>query len=121
MLFHSDFGHSEPSDENVEKMLAWAGEGFRRIFALVGGSIIDAAKLPALREARPVSDLFEGKIKPVKARELIIIPATRGAGSEVTNVSVLEIKRRRAKMGLADDALYADQAVLMPSRLADLP
>ena len=39
----------------------------------------------------------------------------------MTNISILEFKERHTKFGLADDALYADEAVLIPELLEKLP
>ena len=49
------------------------------------------------------------------------MPTTCGTGSEVTNISIAEIKAKHTKMGLADDTLFADDAVLIPELLRGLP
>ena len=51
----------------------------------------------------------------------MILPTTCGTGSEVTNISIAEIKSRHTKMGLADDTLLADDAVLIPELVRGLP
>ena len=48
-------------------------------------------------------------------------PTTCGAGSESSNVTIAEFIQKNSKMGLADDALYADYAVLIPELLEELP
>ena len=50
-----------------------------------------------------------------KGKELILVPTTCGTGTEVTNISILALLSRRTKKGLANDAMYADQAVMIPS------
>ena len=50
-----------------------------------------------------------------------MIPTTCGTGSEVTNISILAFCERNIKMGLADDRLYADKAILIPEFLENLP
>ena len=65
--------------------------------------------------------MLERKIPIEKARQLVILPTTCGTGSEVTNISIAEIKSRHTKMGLADDALLADDAVLIPELVRGLP
>ena len=47
-------------------------------------------------------------------KQLVILPTTCGTGSEVTNISIAEITSKHTKMGLADDAIVADDAVLVP-------
>jgi len=49
------------------------------------------------------------------------LPTTCGTGSEVTNISIAEITSKHTKMGLADDAIVADDAVLVPELLKGLP
>ena len=44
-----------------------------------------------------------------------------GTGSEVTNISILELKSRHTKLGLAEPALFANAAVLIPELLQGLP
>lgn len=122
VLMHGDYQKGEPTDDMVEKMYADIKEyTYGRVFGIGGGSVLDVAKLFALRKFSPVTDLFERKIEPVKEKELILIPTTCGTGSEVTNISILELKSKNTKMGLADDALFANSAVLIPTLLSQLP
>ncbi|MFT9055203.1 MAG: 4-hydroxybutyrate dehydrogenase [Ethanoligenens sp.] len=122
VVFLRDFGQGEPSDEMVDKLAAHVQRlNYRRIVGIGGGSILDVSKLFALRQVAPACDLFEKKFEPVKANGLILVPTTCGTGSEVTNISILELKQRNTKLGLAVDAIYADHAVLVPELLQDLP
>ncbi|MCC8109587.1 MAG: iron-containing alcohol dehydrogenase, partial [Planctomycetes bacterium] len=57
----------------------------------------------------------------IKDKELVLVPTTCGTGSEVTNISILELKSRHTKLGLAVDELYADSAVMIPELLTGLP
>ena len=66
-------------------------------------------------------DLFDKKVSFIKDKELIIVPTTCGTGSEVTNISIAEIKSKHTKMGLASDELFANQAVLIPELIKGLP
>lgn len=50
-----------------------------------------------------------------------MVPTTCGTGSEITNISILELKSRKTKLGLAHETLYADQAFLVPELLEILP
>lgn len=121
VLYQEKYGLGEPSDEMAEKLYADMKGNFKRIIAIGGGTIIDIAKLYALKNVSPVLDLFDRKLEIVKDKELILVPTTCGTGSEVTNISILELKSRQTKMGLATDELYADRAVMIPELLDGLP
>lgn len=121
VLFREDYGKGEPSDEMAEAIAKDIPVGTKRIVAIGGGSILDLAKLYALKQTLPILDLYDGKISPEKDKELILVPTTCGTGSEVTNISILALTSRGTKKGLAHDALYADAAVLVPELLMDLP
>ena len=120
-IFQEKYGTGEPTDEMVEAIYADIMGQHSRIIAVGGGTVLDIAKLFALKELSPVIDLFDGKIAPVKNKELILVPTTCGTGSEVTNISILALTAKGTKKGLASDALYADYAVLIPELLENLP
>ena len=116
------YGSGEPTDRMVEMLLEdLKGLQYKRVIAIGGGSILDVGKLLVLKEMSPVQDLFERKLALVKEKEFIAIPTTCGTGSEVTNISVLELLGKNTKMGLAADELYADYAILIPELLGTLP
>ena len=122
VLYQEKYGLGEPSDEMAESIYADMKDGdFKRIIAIGGGTIIDISKLYALKNVTPIPDLFDRKLDIVKDKELILVPTTCGTGSEVTNISILELKSRHTKMGLATDELYADAAVMIPELLSGLP
>lgn len=121
-IYRGDYGSGEPTDLMVEAIYKDIKDiDYKRVIAIGGGTIIDVAKLLALKTFSPVVDLFGKKIPAEKTKELIIIPTTCGTGSEVTNISILELTAINTKMGLADDALFPDYAVLIPSLLDNLP
>ena len=122
LVFVEEYGTGEPSDEMVEAIVAdCEAFSYQRVIAIGGGTIIDISKLFALRQISPVLDLYDHKVTAHKEKELLILPTTCGTGSEVTNISILELCSRHTKLGLADDALYEDQAVLVPELLKGLP
>ena len=122
VLYQEKYGLGEPSDEMAENIYADMKDGdFKRIIAIGGGTIIDISKLYALKNVTPILDLFDRKLDIVKDKQLILVPTTCGTGSEVTNISILELKSRHTKMGLATDELYADTAVMIPELLSGLP
>ncbi len=122
VLYQEEYGMGEPSDEMAEKIYAAMPKtGIKRIIAIGGGTIIDIAKLYALKNVSPILDLYDRKMDIIKDKELVLVPTTCGTGSEVTNISILELKSRHTKMGLAVDELYADSAVMIPELLKGLP
>lgn len=122
VLFHKKYGSGEPSDEMINAIIKDMGdETYKRVIAIGGGSVIDIAKLLSVKHTDNILDLFDCKIPIVKDKKLIIVPTTCGTGSEVTNISVAELKSRHTKKGLAEDELYADYAVLIPELVRNLP
>ena len=125
VIYQEKYGAGEPSDEMAEAIYhdiyADGKAAPERIIAIGGGTIIDLAKLYALKQTAPILDLYDGKIPVEKDKELILVPTTCGTGSEVTNISILALKSRGTKKGLANDAMYADAAVLVPEFLEGLP
>lgn len=122
VIYRGDYGKGEPTDLMVEAIYKDIKDlDYDRVIAVGGGTIVDVAKLLALKTFSPVVDLFDKSIPAEKTKKLVIVPTTCGTGSEVTNISILELTQRHTKLGLADDALYADYAVLIPELLNDLP
>lgn len=116
------YGNGEPNDRMVEEILNDTKDiPYHRVIAIGGGTILDVAKLFALKNIAPVQDLFERKMPIIKEKELIMVPTTCGTGSEVTNISILELLAKKTKMGLAVDELFADYAALIPELLNTLP
>jgi 4-hydroxybutyrate dehydrogenase len=121
-IFQEKYGIGEPSDEMIDAIAAEMKKyKFNRVIAFGGGTIIDIAKLCALDLPVKSIDLFEGRVPPVKIKELVIVPTTCGTGSEVTNISIAEIKSKHIKKGLAVDQIYAEHAVLIPETMKGLP
>lgn len=122
IINYRNYGKGEPSDAMVEGIYQdLKGREYNRVIAIGGGTVLDIAKLFALKNISPVVDLYEHKLEIVKNKELILVPTTCGTGSEVTNISILELISRHTKMGLAAEELYADTAVLIPELLSNLP
>lgn len=123
VLFRENYGiGGEASDEMVKAMYENIKRiSYERVIAIGGGSILDIGKLFALKNISPVEALFQRKLEIIKEKELVLVPTTCGTGSEVTNISVLELKAKKIKIGLATDELYADSAVMIPELLQCLP
>lgn len=122
ILFQERFGAGEPSNVMMDMLFHEARKHqYKRVIAVGGGTVIDMAKLLALGGNGAAAEYFNGQIPLVKEKELVLIPTTCGTGSEMTNISILEIKEQNTKKGLAVDALYADYSVLIPDLLKSLP
>ena len=122
VLFFEDYGSGEPTDEMIDAMAADMKKySCDRIIAFGGGTIVDICKVLALAIPESAVKLFTGETAPVKERKLTVIPTTCGTGSEVTNVAIAELIPLNVKMGLAVEETYADDAVLIPEVLEDLP
>ena len=121
-IIQDKYGAGEPSDEMIQRIMDDnASCEFDCVIAIGGGTVIDISKLFSLGILENVTAAFERTIPIVKQKQLVIIPTTCGTGSEVTNISIAELKQKHTKLGLADDAILADDAVLIPELLRSLP
>lgn len=121
-IFQEKYGVGEPSDEMMNKILKdIPDKEIKRVIAIGGGTVIDISKLLIFKGVTDVVDLFDKKIPFIRDKELIIVPTTCGTGSEVTNISIAELKSKKTKMGLAVDELLANYAVLIPELMKGLP
>ena len=120
--FKSMYGNGEPTDAMVDALL----EDFRktdcnRIIAIGGGAVIDMAKILMLDGNASAAEYYQRKVPLKRVRPLIAVPTTCGAGSESSNISIAEILELGTKLGLADNTIYPDYAVLIPTLLSELP
>lgn len=121
-LFQDRYGLGEPTDEMVSAMYEDMKEmNYSRIIAIGGGSVIDISKLFVLRYILPLADLFDKKISFRKEKKLILVPTTCGTGSEVTNISIVNLLSVGTKKGLAVPELFPEYAVLIPEFVEKLP
>ena len=121
VLFQEKYGAGEPSDEMIDAIRKDIPAGVKRIIAVGGGTIIDISKVLVFKGDWSTQDIFTGKLIPKKERDLVVVPTTCGTGSEVTNITITELKALKTKKGLALDSLYADKAYLIPEMLKTLP
>jgi len=120
--FKGKYGTGEPTDVMIDRLMQdFAQTKCTRIIAVGGGAVIDMAKLLVLEGSNRAEDIFLCRTELKKVRPLIAVPTTCGAGSEVSNVSIAEITSLHTKLGLAADEIYADDAVLIPELLEQLP
>lgn len=120
--FKNKYGISEPTDIMIDQLIAdYKASGCDRIIAIGGGAVIDMAKVLVLKDADNTEDIFLRRVPVEKAHTLIAVPTTCGAGSEVSSVSITSLTRRGSKLGLADEAIFPDCAVLIPELLTEMP
>ena len=120
----------EPAMETVERMAAFlAHEGpFDTVFAVGGGSVLDAAKaallmhetgLP-LRElfgVNMVSKRFPGRAFP----RIIAVPTTSGTGSEATQYANIVDRRAGVKKLIAEAQCVPAKGCVVPGYAAAMP
>lgn len=122
VVFKENYGIGEPSDEIVEAMYGNIKRiSYERVIAIGGGSILDIGKLFALGSILPIRDLYEHKLETIKEKELVLVPTTCGTGSEITNISILELKAAKVKIEISTDEFYADSVIIIPEVLQSLP
>ncbi|MFU0553690.1 4-hydroxybutyrate dehydrogenase [Gardnerella vaginalis] len=121
VIFQENYGKGEPSDAMVDAIVRDIHTTPKRVIGIGGGTVLDISKVCALKQTSPLEDLVDGKIPVQKGADLILVPTTCGTGSEVTNVAVFSLTKRNTKKGLANDACYATDAVLIPELLKSLP
>ena len=122
VIFRNQFGTGEPTDDMVDAIHdSLAGSEYDRIIAVGGGSIIDTAKVLAVAGPDDTTDMLYDRMPDLtKHHGLIVVPATCGTGSEVTNISVISRISKGVKQGLTSPAMYPDEAVLIPGLLDTL-
>lgn len=121
-LFQDDYGLGEPSDIIIDKILQnISGRNIKRMIGIGGGTILDITKLLCIANATSTEQIFEDQIPLVRDKEMILIPTTCGTGCEVTCVSVVDITKRKTKIGKRIEANYADAAVLIEQLLDSIP
>ncbi|MET3697001.1 4-hydroxybutyrate dehydrogenase [Bacillus oleivorans] len=121
-LFQDDYGLGEPSDIIIDKIIHDIyGKEIKRIIGIGGGTILDISKLLCIKDASSTEEIFEDQIPLVRDKELILIPTTCGTGCEVTCVSVVDITKRKTKIGKRIEENFADAAVLIEELLDSIP
>ncbi len=122
VLFKENYGIGNTSDDIVESMYEHVRRiSHERIIAIGEKCILEIGKIFSLKNISPVIDLYNHKLEIIKEKELVLVPTRLGIGSEVNNISVLELKENDMKMSLVADELYADSTVMITELLSKLP
>ncbi len=121
-LIQEDFGVGEPSDIMVNKILIATQKLYiKRIIGIGGGTVLDISKLLVLRDVCDVDDIFYETSPLFKDKDLILIPTTCGTGAEMTCVSVVDMTKRKVKIGKRIDGNFASSVILIEELIKGLP
>ncbi|MGB4984836.1 MAG: iron-containing alcohol dehydrogenase [Erysipelotrichaceae bacterium] len=123
IYFKNDYVLGEPDSDSMEQLINdFLSTKCQRIIAIGGGAVIDMAKILTIAyEGMDLLSIFQKKVQPNRLRDLIAIPTTCGAGSEVSNISILEMKAINSKLGLAIDEIFPTKAIIIPSLMRTIP
>ena len=119
----------EPGTETVERMTAFLDKGkFDTIFAIGGGSVLDAAKAAYLvhQTGEPLKELFgvnkySTRFPEIPLRRIIAVPTTSGTGSEATQYANIVDKSAGVKKLIAEAQCVPEAACLVPRYTATMP
>jgi alcohol dehydrogenase class IV len=109
-----------PKDYEVERGVdAYRESGCNAVIGIGGGSAIDAAKAIALLATNDGTihqyegvDLVARPLPP-----MVMVPTTAGAGSEVSQFSIIVDSKRKVKMTIVSKSLIPDIAIIDPQTL----
>jgi alcohol dehydrogenase class IV len=116
----------DPTDVNVEDGLAALQEAEADlVVAFGGGSVLDAAKMIAVRAANPGHlRRYRGYHQiPAAGTPLIAVPTTAGTGSEATRVAVITDTdtEHDEKLMILDGSLVPEVAIVDPELTLTMP
>lgn len=123
-VFFSDIV-PDPTIENVEKGLSLYRENkCECVIAVGGGSVLDCAKVIALRAANPRVSVKMMSLYVVPCRKsapIFAVPTTSGTGSEITFFSVITDAKNHKKLPLLSDKYLPEKIVFDSALLENVP
>jgi alcohol dehydrogenase class IV len=115
----------EPSIENVETVFREQIEPFGpdAVLSIGGGSVLDAAKLFAVRltNHQPLREWLGVDLIQTPGVPLILVPTTAGTGSEVTPNAIVTLPDAALKVGIVSRHLLPQLVILDATLTLDLP
>lgn len=115
----------EPTIENVETVFKEQIEPFApdAVLSIGGGSVLDAAKLFAVRltNHQPLREWLGIDLIPTPGVPLILVPTTAGTGSEVTPNAIVTLPDEELKVGIVSRHLLPQLVILDANLTLDLP
>lgn len=116
---------SDPTSENVENGVKLFNENkCECVIAAGGGSVLDCAKVIALRAANPhisLNLMYMHVIPCRKAVPLYAVPTTSGTGSEVTYFSVVTNTEKNKKKIVISDKFLPEKIIFDYELLRQVP
>jgi alcohol dehydrogenase class IV len=115
----------EPTIENIETVFGKQIEPFApdAVLSIGGGSVLDAAKLFAVRltNRQPVREWLGIDLIAAPGVPLILVPTTSGTGSEVTPNAIVTLPDEALKVGIVSRHLLPQLVILDATLTLDLP
>ena len=115
----------DPTIENVEDGLAVLKKNrCDCIIAAGGGSVLDCAKVIALRASNPLISvrMMSFYLMPCrKSMPIYVIPTTSGTGSEVTYFSVITDTQKKQKLAIMSDQYMPEKIIFDYELLKHVP
>ncbi|MGF6295382.1 iron-containing alcohol dehydrogenase [Paraburkholderia youngii] len=115
----------EPTIENVESVYHTQIEPFApdAVLSIGGGSVLDAAKLFAVRltNQQPLREWLGIDLIQAPGIPLILVPTTAGTGSEVTPNAIVTLPDEELKVGIVSRHLLPQLVILDATLTVDLP
>ena len=115
----------EPTIDNVETVFREqvAPFGPDAILAIGGGSVLDAAKLFAVRMTNdgPLNDWLGIDLIKNSGIPMILVPSTAGTGSEVTPNAIVTLPDQQLKVGIVSRHLLPQLVILDANLTLGLP
>ena len=120
---------AEPAVETVERMTDFLKDGnFDTVFAIGGGSVLDAAKAALLlsQSPLPLRELFginqySARFPEKEVKRIVAVPTTSGTGSEATQYSNIVDKSAGVKKLIAEKFCVPAAGCLVPRYTATMP
>lgn len=93
------------------------------VLACGGGSVMDTAKLASvlMTDDYDIRDLLDAPGRARKCMPSILVPTTAGTGSEATPNAIVAVPEKMLKVGIVNDSMIADYAVLDARMIRNLP
>ncbi len=115
----------EPTIENIEAVYREQIEPFGpdAVLSIGGGSVLDAAKLFAVRltNQQPLREWLGIDLIRTPGVPLILVPTTSGTGSEVTPNAIVTLPDEALKVGIVSRHLLPQLVILDATLTLDLP
>ena len=125
IVYHvTDDLKAEPAYTDVEKAVEESSAfACDLIFAIGGGSVMDAAKLFSVLKGADYTlcDLLKDPSQARKRIKTVMIPTTCGTGAEATCNAIVAIPEEQSKKGIVNDSMIPDYVILDSQMIRKLP